>query len=85
MIPIILSIVFFVSFTMVLLRFISRSEIASLSGIDMSADDLPPFMRRVQTDDSYTFLITVRKPAPDGYYSTPESRTLANPNNLSQN
>jgi hypothetical protein len=85
MIPIILSIVFFVSFTVLILSIANARELASLSDIDMSADDLPPFMRRVQTDDSYTFLITVRKPAPDGYYSTPESRTLANTNNLNQN
>jgi hypothetical protein len=85
MISIILSIVFFVSFTVLILSISNARELASLSDIDMSADDLPPFMRRVQTDDSYTFLITVRKPAPDGYYSTPESQRLANPNNLSQN
>jgi hypothetical protein len=85
MIPIILSIVFFVSFTMVLLRFISRSELASLPDLDMTADDLPPFMRRVHDEDTYKFLVTTSKPVPDGYYSTPESRTLANLNNLSPN
>jgi hypothetical protein len=85
MIPIILSIVFFVSFTVLILSIANARELASLSDIDMTADDLPPFMRRVHDEDTYKFLVTTSKPVPDGYYSTPESRTLANPNNLSQN
>jgi hypothetical protein len=85
MIPIILSIVFFVSFTVLILSIVNARELASLPDLDMTADDLPPFMRRVHDEDTYKFLVTTSKPVPDGYYSTPESRTLANVNNLSPN